>query len=311
CFYDGLLALQAVHEAGELTAKDGLLSKEGEAFVDLGRCLNLIQNHQIESQETLNNRTADEHTYLLQLGFWFHTGAEDPELRRLAAAVDAPLREAARSESQLEAIGALTPLERCWPLLWVGITGQKRSWVEQVEGTAALLNALQKRYPKLGVVFDGWTPPLQSSDYHRQEARNDDRVIQKIIKRLTFKTRGRVGVIAGLPLLEKVRVGLSVDAFVANYTTGSLNVARICAKPGVGHMGRRMAASKHQHIHHHTREIPAECVQDVSDANTPTGYVNYSFAWEESFAILLEILEAAENGAESKPSPRSPSLTTP
>jgi hypothetical protein len=163
-----------------------------------------------------------------------------------------------------------------------------------VEGTAALLNALQERYPDLGVVFDGWTPPLHSSDYHRREARNDDRVIQKIIRRLNFNTRCRVGVIAGLPLLEKVRVGLRVDAFVANYTTGSLNVARICSKPGVGHMGRRMAKSKHQHIHHHTREIPPELVQDLDDPNTPTGYVNYSFNWEESLALMMEILRPAE-----------------
>jgi len=311
CFYDGLLALQAVREAGELLPDDALFSKEGEAFVDLGRCLELAQPHQQLSQEALNGQTAANGTYLLQLGFWFHTRAEDPALRALADAVDGQLRDAARRESQLAAIGALEQLEACTPLIWVGITGQKRSWVEQVEGTAALLNALHQRYPHLGVIFDGWTPPLASSDYHRREAHNDDRVIRRILKRLNFKTRGRVGVIAGLPLLEKVRVGLGVDAFVANYTTGSLNVARICARPGVGHMGQRMAASKHQHIHHHTREIPAECVKDVSDASTPTGYVNYSFAWEESFAILLEILEAAKNGGESKPSPRSPSLTTP
>jgi len=99
-----------------------------------------------------------------------------------------------------------------------------------------------------------------------------------------------VGVIAGLPLLEKVRVGLGVDAFVANYTTGSLNVARICARPGVGHMGQRMAASKHQHIHHHTREIPSELVQDVSDPSTPTGYVNYSLPWEALYEDLVYLL---------------------
>jgi len=291
CFYDGLLALQAVREAGELHPSDALVSKREEAFVDLGRCLGLPQAHELRSQEELNTLTEKGNTYLLQLGFWFHTRAEDPELRRLAASVDAPLREAARRDSQLQAIGALRQLERCRPLIWVGITGQKRSWVEQVEGTAALLNALQARYPELGVVFDGWTPPLHSSNYHRREARNDDRVIQKIIKRLNFNTRGRLGVIAGLPLLEKVRVGLSVDAFVANYTTGSLNVARICARPGVGHMGRRMAESKHQHIHHHTREIPPEQVQDVSDPSTPTGYVNYSLPWKAIERELLAILE--------------------
>ncbi len=302
CFYDGLLALQAVREAHQLDAGDALFSKEGEAFVDLGRCLELTQTHQQLSQEALNELTARDGTYLLQLGFWFHTRAEEPALRALADAVDGQLRNGARRESELAAIGALAELEACTPLIWVGITGQKRSWVEQVEGTAALLNALQARYPRLGVIFDGWTPPLASSDYHRREARNDDRVIQKIIKRLRFKTRGRVGVIAGLPLLEKVRVGLGVDAFVANYTTGSLNVARICARPGVGHMGQRMAASKHQHIHHHTREIDPAQVKDVSDPSTPTGYVNYSVPWEALYGALIATLE------EHPPQNRKPGL---
>ena len=291
CFYDGLLGLQAVREANELQTEDRLFSKKGEAFVDLGRCLELAQPLQELSREVLNDLTTQSGSYLLQLGFWFHTRAEDPALRALAEAVDAPLRNAARRDSQLAAIGALDELEACTPLLWVGITGQKRSWVEQVEGTASLLNALQQVYPRLGVIFDGWTPPLTSSDYHRREARNDDRVIRRILKRLTFKTRGRVGVIAGLPLLEKVRVGLGVDAFVANYTTGSLNVARICRRPGVGHMSHRMAPYKHQHIHHHTREVDPARLKDVGDASTPTGYVNYSLPWEVLYGLLLDLLQ--------------------
>ena len=84
---------------------------------------------------------------------------------------------------------------------------------------------------------------------------------------------------------------MGVDAFVANYTTGSLNVARICARPGVGHMGQRMASSKHQHIHHHTREIDPALVQDVSDRSAPTGYVNYSLPWEALYGALMATLE--------------------
>jgi len=290
CLYDGLLALQSVRAAGELVPGDALFSKGDEAFVDLGAGLKLSQPHQLRSKEELNALVISRGSYLLQLGFWFHTRAEDPGLRLLAAEVDRPLRALAIANSSLAACGALVALERCEPLLWVGITGQKRTWVEQVEGTAALLNALQQVFPGLGVVFDGWTPPLVSSDYHRREARKDDRVIQRIIRRLTFRSRSRMGVIAGLPLLEKVRVGMAVHAFVANYTTGSLNVARICGKPGVGHMGRRMLASKHQHIHHHTREVDPTLVQDRSDPGTPTGYVNYSLPWQALYNTLLEVL---------------------
>ena len=63
CFYDGLLALQAVREAHQLTADDALYSKEGEAFVDLGRCLELAQPHQQLSQEALNGLTGRDGTY--------------------------------------------------------------------------------------------------------------------------------------------------------------------------------------------------------------------------------------------------------
>jgi hypothetical protein len=290
CFYDGLLGLQHLLESGELSRKDSLFSKQDEAFVDLGAALHLQQPHQLRSREELNDFTRSGACYLLQVGFLFHTRAEQPSLRRLAAAVDAPLRELARKRSTLAAHGDLDALERCKPLLWVGITGQKRSWLEQVEGTAALLNTLQQVFPNLGVVFDGWTPPLESSDYHRKEARKDDRVIQRIIRRLSFQSRQRLGVVAGLPMLEKIRVGQSVDAFVANYTTGSLNVARICEKPGVGHMGRQMAASKHQHIHHHTREVPSRYIRDRGAPGTPTGYINYSLPWQVVYNILLDIL---------------------
>lgn len=290
CLYDSLLGLQSVLEAGELGTGDALYSKADEAFVDLSAALGLGMTHQRHSLEQLNALSQNQGCYLLQLGFLFHTRADQPAMRRLAAAVDGPLRELALSSSELAAHGHLEALQRCRPLLWVGITGQKRSWLEQVEGTAALLNALHELFPSMGVVFDGWTPPLVTSDYHRREARRDDRVIQRIIRKLHFRSRGRVAVIAGLPLLEKVRVGLAVDAFLANYTTGSLNVARICGKPGVGHMGRRMMAAKQQHIHHKTREIDPGLVQDRSDSSTPTGYVNYSLPWQALYNVLVEVL---------------------
>ena len=151
-------------------------------------------------------------------------------------------------------------MEESQPLLWVGITGQKRCWLEQVEGTAAILNKLYEHYPNLGVVFDGWTPPLVSgdrSDYHRKESRKDNDVIQEIIKKLpSQKAYGRFGIIAGLPMLEKIRIGMSVDLFMANYTTGSINIARICQKPGVGHMSNKMVQiHKAQHIHYCTKVI--------------------------------------------------------
>jgi hypothetical protein len=291
CLYDGLLALETIRQADMLNDDDCIFSKSDEAFLDLSACLPLKQAHQQLDKEALNRHCKEQSVYLLQLGFWFNTRAENHELRQLAAAVDQAIREAAIQKSQLNDIGAIAMLKQFQPLIWVGVTGQKRCWIEQVEGSAELLNQLYQQYPKLGIIFDGWTPPLTSSDYHRSEMRNDNKIIQKIIRKLKFKTRKNISIIAGLPLLDKIRVGLEADAFLANYTSGSLAIARICGKPGVGHMGRRMMVSKHQHIHHHTREPDPQCVHDVSDASTATGYVNYSIPWQALYNELQDILE--------------------
>jgi hypothetical protein len=237
----------------------------------------------------------------LQLGFWFNTRAQNQELRRLAESVDKPIRQAAIQHSTINEIGGIEALKQYQPLLWIGITGQKRCWIEQVNGTAELLNHLHQFYPKLGIVFDGWTPPLANSDYHRKEIRNDNKIVQKIIRQLNFKTRKNTFIAAGLPLLDKVRIGLETDAFVANYTTGSLAIARICGKPGVGHMGRRMMASKHQHIHQLTREPNPSHVRDMGDENTPTGYINYSIPWQALYNELLDILEHGPIAPKQKP----------
>ena len=292
CNYDSLLALQRILDEGELSSQDCLFSKGDEAFIDLASSLNLPQKHLCKTKDELNLLVDEQQGYLLQLGSWFYAFCEPPNncYFDVARRLDNSLRDFAVTNSVLKNSGALDFLEDCQPLLWVGVTGQKRRWVEQVSGIAHILNTLHESYPKMGVVFDGWTPPLTSSNYHRKEARKDYDVIQNIIKRLRFRRHGRFGVIAGLPMIEKIRVGMAVDLFVANYTTGSINVARICRKPGVGHMSRRMMDEAAQHIHYFTRTVNPVYVKDNSDLNTPTGYIDYSLPWQVVYNSLVDIL---------------------
>ena len=102
--------------------------------------------------------------------------------------------------------------------------------------------------------------------------------------------QGRFGIVAGLPMLEKIRIGMSVDLYMANYTTGSINIARICQKPGVGHMSNKMADHKAQHIHYCTKVIDQELVKDQSDPENRVGYMDYSLPWQAIYNQLLEIL---------------------
>ena len=293
CNYDSLLALQRILDEGELLPEDNIFSKDDEAFIDLSSGLGLTQKHKIQAKTSLNAMTESKCVYLLKLGVFFGLQPPDKHSLHLVNTADTLLRQFASTSSNLSSSGALNFLEECQPLLWVGITGQKRSWLEQIEGTVAILEKLYEHYPKLGVIFDGWTPPLVSShrsDYHSNESRKDNDVIQEIIKRLSFRKDGRFGIIAGLPMHEKIRIGMSVDLFMANYTTGSINIARICQKPGVGHMSNKMVPHKYQHIHYRTKEIDMTLVKDESDPHKPTGYINYSFPWQAMYNKLLEIL---------------------
>ena len=299
--YDSLLALQHIREEGELLPEDALYSKSDEAFIDLGSGLELVQKHQCKTKDSLNKMTKARDGYLLKLGFWFWCN-QKPDVRslELAGHVDQSLRQFASTHSNFATSGALDFMEECEPLLWIGITGQKRCWLEQVEGTVKILNTLYQYYPKLGVIFDGWTPPLNNTTYHRTEARKDNEIIHEIIKKLPFRKHGRFGIIAGLPMLEKIRVGMSVDLFMANYTTGSINIARICQKPGVGHMSRKMATHKSQHIHYRTKEIDPLLVKDQGNSKQLAGYINYSLPWQAIYNQLLTIL-AELNIEPSKP----------
>ena len=292
CNYDSLLALQRIHDEGQLSPEDSLFSKSDEVFVDLASSLNLSQKHQCKTKDQINSLVEEHQGYLLQLGSWFYAFCEPPNESyfEVARRVDDSLRCFAVANSELKNSGALDFLEDCQPLIWVGVTGQKRRWLEQVSGIAHILNTLYESYPKMGVVFDGWTPPLTSSNYHRKEARKDYEVIQSIIKRLNFRRHGRFGVIAGLPMVDKICVGMAVDLFVANYTTGSINVARICRKPGVGHMSRRMMHETAQHIHYSTRTVDPIYVEDHCDPTTPAGYIDYSLPWQAVYNLLVDIL---------------------
>ncbi|MFM6398418.1 MAG: hypothetical protein ACKPFF_17225, partial [Planktothrix sp.] len=49
--------------------------------------------------------------------------------------------------------------QQCFPLLAFQIKARhsRRVWLSQIEGIANIINRLYAEYPKLGIVFDGWS----------------------------------------------------------------------------------------------------------------------------------------------------------
>lgn len=138
------------------------------------------------------------------------------------------------------ALEKATQVEGCYPLVWVGIEGQKRCWLEQVEGYAYILNQLATRYPKLGVVIDGWTLPFTSSEKSLKEVNKDLQVAGKILNALNPAIKHVL--VIGENSNTKIFVGNKVDFFISNFATGSLYISRILGKPGFCHLSGELAS---------------------------------------------------------------------
>lgn len=157
----------------------------------------------------------------------------------------------------------------CYPLVWVGLEGQKRCWLEQVEGYAYILNQLIKDHPKLGVIIDGWTSPLTPTEKSLANIAKDQQVAENLLRRLDPAIRHTV--LIGENSNTKLYVGHQADFFICNFSTGSLHISRMLGKPGFCHSNNelaetalRMAAQIHPNPHVYL--LPQQFVTDKPDS---------------------------------------------
>ena len=166
------------------------------------------------------------------------------------------------------AVEKTNQVKNCYPLVWIGVEGQKRCWLEQIEGYAYILNQLAKRYPQLGVVIDGWTVPFSPSSKDIKEADKDRRLAEQIVAKLN----------PNIPYVftmgenshTKIFVGNNIDFFITNFATGSMHVSRILGKPGFCHLSGELSQSSLQHhiqIHPNNKVylLPQKFVKDRPD----------------------------------------------
>ncbi len=156
----------------------------------------------------------------------------------------------------------------CYPLVWVGIEGQKRCWIEQIDGYAYMLNQLAQHYPNLGVVIDGWTLPFTPSEKSLLEADKDRAITDTLIQKLKKTIKSTV--VVGETSNTKLFVGYRVDFFICNYATGSLYVSRMLEKPGFCHWGHALAkltsrAGMQIHPNRHVYLLPKHLTHDMPE----------------------------------------------
>lgn len=187
-------------------------------------------------------------------------------------------------------------------VLWLGITGQKRSWIEQIEGYALIISTYNRIFPRLTVIIDGWTQPNSQSTQITVE---DLSIAISIIDRVSTYSEIKVIVAIDMDYKQKIRLCDKVNLFIANHGSGCIIPHILLRKPGVLHSPYTDKGPKDAmnfpHINpSHALQVPAS---DVTVLNMTAGLTpqscSYSIRPSVMLAISLSLINQhkASNGA--------------
>lgn len=282
-YYDVATAVYKAGSSGLLNKVPEIIYYNGADFCSFKDVFSLECEESIYTPEQISRVTKEKSV------FYFHLGDHYSGYGyKLARGFDQLMLTNARAKfdyTDSEYISA----QSCYPLVWFGLTVEKRSWAEQVDGIANIINLLSDIYPRLGVVFDGWTSPLNPTSGDEHQAAEDTRVAEEI-KKLLSKPVSIYSVI-GAPSDRKIIFAKIIDVFVTNSGTGSLHVTRFAQRPGVGHLNTRMIDMP-DHIRPNIRLVDKDYIVDEpNSASKRMDFVSYSIDWKVIYEMVEEILQ--------------------
>lgn len=294
-YYESWPVLFAIHNRPDIASKiPCLIMRKGHDFNDL-KLLFPQMDSIVLNPDGISDMTLDGHQWLIHIG-------NNPHLRRAYRdyeAADQYLLDRILQAPSDIAQQKAKQIDGCYPLVWIGVEGQKRCWLEQVEGYAYMVNELAKRFPNLGVVFDGWTLPFTPSEKSISEVKKDQRIAHRIIKKLNTGIK-QVSVI-GENSNTKIFVAHTIDFFICNFATGSLYVSRILHKPGFCHLSNVLAKHTLQsNIQiHPNRNVYLLPKKFVTDKRSSVSYQQTAKRWFFNMMMRLlknKNLKAVESG---------------
>lgn len=179
--------------------------------------------------------------------------------------------------------------------IWYGVTGQKRSWLQQVEAIEGIVNNLMWYFDRVELLVDGLTAP----EGKELESAEDESIFLQIEKRLTVKCG--VYSLIGKDYRNKIRACEAVDFFIANAGTGCMVPLRFCKKPGVLHSSMNLVSFPDDYPDT-VRFFDPKFHVDVPDQAEPkrADYCSYHIPWQHVFNLTAEVLNKIK-GTNIKP----------
>jgi hypothetical protein len=128
------------------------------------------------------------------------------------------------------------------PLLWVGIRVDNRTWVDQAQGLARLLDSLHVDFPNLGVVFDGFSLPADRSDRREYEdiIGQENAVVDEVVANMRSLRRLAIVNIIGSSIVDAIVWANAIDFYVTPFGSLQHKVGWLANKPGLIHTNQTL-----------------------------------------------------------------------
>lgn len=182
--------------------------------------------------------------------------------------------------------------------VWIGVTGQKRSWVEQIPGYVSIVRRLSQ-IQNIQLLIDG----LTSEDGRSGDFPEDRIIVEEIISDLpsNVSCENLVGADYG----KKISLCKAADVFVTNGGTGSFVPLRICQIPGVIHYSPGLLAFQNDEYDGEKYTfLGPNYVKDVVHPEFTRGdFRSYHLHWQYIYNEIIRVCEKLY-GQELVPNPK-------
>lgn len=173
-------------------------------------------------------------------------------------------------------------------IFWVGVSIEKRSWIEQTEGLISIIDALYKKYRDVLILVDGRTSPLTNSSQPSSTIfERENEVFKKIRNSLPYVDFINL---IGRTMSEKISYASSIDLFFSSYATDSMYPSCIQRKPGAVYVAPSIGERRSLHVHEDVIEVPAESVFEINSQGRAWHETSVSMSWKDVYSCIEALL---------------------
>ncbi|MGM8227453.1 hypothetical protein ACSV5M_12775 [Cellvibrio sp. ARAG 10.3] len=173
-------------------------------------------------------------------------------------------------------------------VFWVGVSTEKRSWIEQTMGIVSVISSLQESYESMLVLIDGRTSTLTGTETTNPIISRENEIFNEISR---LSSRVNFVNLVGRTMSEKIFFASFVDIFFTSFATDSMYVSCVHGKKGVVYVAPSIGDQRKIHIHKNAFEIPQQKIREVNAKGKAWHETSVSIDWRDVFYCLTDVLK--------------------